>query len=512
MLRLLLSLLVLFVSSLSFADTVTLKSGKVIEGTIVDRSDDFIKIYSGSGELITYSVGEIKDISASISSPESDQKNQTSKDNLTTQEVPQEGFVALHFSHGVSLGNFTEHGPDNNSLQPIKGDLQQITYDPVNDEYYGITRHDFGRLDKSDYRFAKIELDKSVIDLSWPKGITMDTKRRRVIFTGGSGAGQDIFAFKVDSKEWEILSEDRHSGEEAITYCESDDSLYATKPEHGIKELLKINSKGAIIETIPLSESIPFFGGTHGILQMNCYEGDLYVLLKQKPHPRLNSPVIYKINPLNGDMAMMAYNQKENLVEKLWPGMPDGPQPESFTQSVCGRGALSHYRTPTELLKEQDRQLHVISVLHGDMNMWEELKRIKKFKVDSEGIQISIDLSERTTAVTVFVEKSEKPLVLALLAPVQPFMPNSIIWTLDFEEDANIDKVIINVSEHQRIVGLPKDVKIKRYNFKKISRDWELLENKSGEFDSMIEDIRNIAGLREASFQGCSYGKSFYVP
>ncbi len=53
-------ILVLFSAATSFAETVVLKSGKVIEGKIVEKNDDSIKIDSGSGVAITYYLDEIK--------------------------------------------------------------------------------------------------------------------------------------------------------------------------------------------------------------------------------------------------------------------------------------------------------------------------------------------------------------------------------------------------------------------------------------------------------------------
>jgi len=49
--KLILLILILLTSQIAFAETITLTSGQVIEGEIVERTDDFIKVDSGTHPL-----------------------------------------------------------------------------------------------------------------------------------------------------------------------------------------------------------------------------------------------------------------------------------------------------------------------------------------------------------------------------------------------------------------------------------------------------------------------------
>ncbi len=57
-----LTLCLLFVSLFAFAETIELKSGKTITGEIVERTDKYIKVDTGTGRDITYFLDEIETI------------------------------------------------------------------------------------------------------------------------------------------------------------------------------------------------------------------------------------------------------------------------------------------------------------------------------------------------------------------------------------------------------------------------------------------------------------------
>jgi len=58
--KLLTTLSILLIATVSYAETITLTSGKVIEGEIVERTDEFIKVDTGIGVITTYYLDEIK--------------------------------------------------------------------------------------------------------------------------------------------------------------------------------------------------------------------------------------------------------------------------------------------------------------------------------------------------------------------------------------------------------------------------------------------------------------------
>lgn len=56
------SILILYALSILYADTIELKSGKIVEGKIVERTDKYIKVDIGIGMPITYFLDEIEGI------------------------------------------------------------------------------------------------------------------------------------------------------------------------------------------------------------------------------------------------------------------------------------------------------------------------------------------------------------------------------------------------------------------------------------------------------------------
>jgi len=57
---------------MSYAETITLTSGKVIEGEIVERTDELIKVNTGTGVPISYYLDEIKNLDSKSSSTDLD--------------------------------------------------------------------------------------------------------------------------------------------------------------------------------------------------------------------------------------------------------------------------------------------------------------------------------------------------------------------------------------------------------------------------------------------------------
>ncbi len=59
--RVFIFLIVILMPMLSFAETIELKNGKIVEGKIVDETADWIKVDMGVGVIITYYKDELKD-------------------------------------------------------------------------------------------------------------------------------------------------------------------------------------------------------------------------------------------------------------------------------------------------------------------------------------------------------------------------------------------------------------------------------------------------------------------
>lgn len=64
----------MFITSFVSAETITLTSGKVIEGEVVERTDELIKVDTGVGVIITYYLDEVANVSDSSMEISSDEK------------------------------------------------------------------------------------------------------------------------------------------------------------------------------------------------------------------------------------------------------------------------------------------------------------------------------------------------------------------------------------------------------------------------------------------------------
>jgi hypothetical protein len=97
--------------------------------------------------------------------------------------------------------------------------------------------------------------------LSWPRCLTFDTKRKRLIVVGDNL----LYAFTPAGKKWEVLSEiERPLGYAGIGYDEASDMLFALATSFGgegrdYPVIHRINAEGATLDRMKLSD--PFLPG-----------------------------------------------------------------------------------------------------------------------------------------------------------------------------------------------------------------------------------------------------------
>jgi len=86
--KLIIFIAVIFIVSFASAETITLTSGKVIEGEIVERTDEFIKVDAGVGVNITVYLDEIKNSEENTAVQEEQIKsNEVSTQSLETDNA-----------------------------------------------------------------------------------------------------------------------------------------------------------------------------------------------------------------------------------------------------------------------------------------------------------------------------------------------------------------------------------------------------------------------------------------
>lgn len=450
---------------------------------------------------------------------------------VLSEETPQNmgaapTFKALHIMFGdgpfvsaVSLGDFSPEGPIASTLKPVNAKLQQIEMDPKTNTYFGLTLHEVGTVNGETGDFKELEIDKALGKISWPKGLAFSNQDRRLWICSATGAGGFLYSLDVAKNEWHMQELGQITRLLEIAFDEKNGVLYGFPENLGsdsVEYLNQINANGAVVGRLELSKPLPLYLRLEPIVQMSVSEGAAFVLISYgASHPRLHRHQLYKIRLNNGDLELMPYEQQVNLVEKLWPGMPAGPRSSVEIPDATVEGPYSNYKTPAELISNQPKELHVISVNRGNVTSMQELMRhIKMLKIDSSGIQMELSLEEKPSSVEVHIQASQKPIVLALAAY------DPVIWTVVPERGSQIDRVILLGRKGQKILGLPKNVETADQATGEpfgggqtiYAEAWELERDLDGHFDRLIKKIREFSGLREASFQGARAGKNFKVP
>lgn len=89
-------------------------------------------------------------------------------------------FHAVYFTYGdfgpatAALARFTLAVPDYRTARDVDRAIRHVAYDGENGRYFALTAHEFGTIAPSTGRFTKVEVDPSLGDFSWPKGIAFD--------------------------------------------------------------------------------------------------------------------------------------------------------------------------------------------------------------------------------------------------------------------------------------------------------------------------------------------------
>jgi len=97
--------------------------------------------------------------------------------------------------------------------------------------------------------------------LSWPCGLTFDTKRNQLIVSSLGGDGF-LYAYSLQSKQWSMLSNLRGTDLQALTYSAADDSFYGLTTSSLRPGLVHFDASGTALSQVQLSQPIP--GGSQG--------------------------------------------------------------------------------------------------------------------------------------------------------------------------------------------------------------------------------------------------------
>jgi hypothetical protein len=215
-------------------------------------------------------------------------------------------FTALHFVPAgktgllASVARFTLDGIEAATARDVKGGVRQVVRDAAGDRLYAVTKHGFGQIDIDAGAFVEIEVDPSVGEFGWPKGLAFDASRGEVVIAT-SHVVTRFYRFQPQTSRWERMSQElRDFPLVAMTWSPDDDSLYAlTHRPHdlALREIHRFNAEGASLGAIALDPAVPLPKQTQGAIQLQFSSGRLIVVLPP-PHVR-----ILAVDPLTGQVA-----------------------------------------------------------------------------------------------------------------------------------------------------------------------------------------------------------------
>jgi hypothetical protein len=210
----------------------------------------------------------------------------------------------------TSLATFNPLGPIKSSLKPLEKPCRQVVLDTDATRYYGVTPAADRTVVEIDPATGKFT-DLGVPELSRLERdgyLAYDSKRKRLLV-----ASKQLTSYEPATRKVTLLA--AAPGDLAgLAYAADEDVIYAlVAPYDGnlsasrIKEVLKLNEHGAVIERIPLQRPIP--AGTHFVeTRLTAQGGKLIILPCVKDFgegPRA-APASYVIDAKDGKQLFAA--------------------------------------------------------------------------------------------------------------------------------------------------------------------------------------------------------------
>jgi len=186
------------------------------------------------------------------------------------KDLPKVTFEATHLvpqgrgAFAASFGNYTQAGPDKDSLKPLPQRIVRMAYDPVAKKHYGIGLHEIHEVNLEKGTSKKMDLGLGVPRLSSPSAITFDTKRQRLLVIARAG----LYEYTPATGKWVVIAEfPRGTALSGLTYHAKSNTLYALGQPFGDEDrtkptLFQLNAMGAIVKSTELSS--PVFPGLLG--------------------------------------------------------------------------------------------------------------------------------------------------------------------------------------------------------------------------------------------------------
>jgi hypothetical protein len=119
------------------------------------------------------------------------------------------------------------------SLQgPLDGNVLipglPVAADNSGHSYFTTRGQDVYQLDTSTGAVSLMRLGAGIPELSWPMGITYDSKRNRLVLVSLGGEGF-LYAYALESRQWSLIASMENKDFANLTYHPPDDSLYGVR-------------------------------------------------------------------------------------------------------------------------------------------------------------------------------------------------------------------------------------------------------------------------------------------
>jgi len=224
-------------------------------------------------------------------------------------------FVALQFTrtegrpNAATLAHFTTEGPSGDSARAVDTRVRHVAHDIEHDRYFALTDHDFGTITPSSGQFTAVEVDPTVGDFHWPKGLAFDSRRGQVVVMTSHVTTQ-LFAFDARTSDWRRLpSMLDNLPLVGLAYSADDDCLYAVEhrsSDPAIRRIHRFNAEGASLGAVDLDPPVPMGSSDRDDLQLEYTSGRLVVLLPPDDRESLGGHRMLFVDPLDGRVLVPA--------------------------------------------------------------------------------------------------------------------------------------------------------------------------------------------------------------
>ena len=196
--------------------------------------------------------------------------------------------------------DFSPLGPIEGTGRTLPERASLATVDPTDSTIYAIESHGVVRIDPGTGKATNLELnDKDLPRISWPSGLTFDTKRRRLLLSTHGGSGF-LYAYEPATGKWSGLVDLENIDICSIAYSPKDDCIYAVLMAGGgphFTTLLRYSAEGDATRLIRTSRPLvsDYYLGPSAVPQL-IPVGDLLAFLPTESRMDAVRP-----GPANGD-------------------------------------------------------------------------------------------------------------------------------------------------------------------------------------------------------------------